>query len=292
MRSAMASILPGSESEGSTLSASKRERLRAAIEHGIHYLPTQGPISVFVHHNTLHAFEDLPFEQAVLKGGELYGCEPYLSEDQYREEFQRGRISIDHLRQIMMDDLGDQADELIASFGTRYTLRLAMLQMTLHTASDAELRWLLAETDLLTRFRDEVTPHRREELISLTRRWVLQQVEAEDGRSAVAAGEIPSGPLPAVAESLLNEMGRHKVQSWPSEKWETFTLRLLWKLCRQGVLSADVPPADQRATVRPRDYLWQATGQDSDRLVNEVLIRFCGVFLDQGFSDWPLPDRE
>ena len=31
---------------------------------------------------------------------------------------------------------------------------------------------------------------------------------------------------------------------------------------------------------------------DTDRSVNDVLIRFCAAFLDQGFSPWVLPDRE
>ena len=35
-----------------------------------------------------------------------------------------------------------------------------------------------------------------------------------------------------------------------------------------------------------------SAGVDSDRLVHDVLIRYCAAFLDQGVSSWPLPDRE
>src|SRR5690606_388619 len=42
-----------------------RDRLLDLIEEASHRLPAQGPIGVFVHHNTLHAFEHLPFEAAV-----------------------------------------------------------------------------------------------------------------------------------------------------------------------------------------------------------------------------------
>ncbi len=50
-----------------------------------HLLPAQGPISVFIHHNTLHAFEDDVFEDGVEHGARTLGCEPFLAESRYRE---------------------------------------------------------------------------------------------------------------------------------------------------------------------------------------------------------------
>src|SRR5579871_2382518 len=82
------------------------ERLRHAIEHAAHLLPSQGPITVFIHHNTLHAFESRPFEHAVEHGGEVFGCQPYMTEDRYREALGRGRIRFDDLRTVLEDELG------------------------------------------------------------------------------------------------------------------------------------------------------------------------------------------
>ena len=62
-------------------------RLRHVVAHAAHLLPAQGPITVFIHHNTLHAFEDLPFDEAVVKGAKVFGCQPYLSKDRFRAEF-------------------------------------------------------------------------------------------------------------------------------------------------------------------------------------------------------------
>ena len=63
--------------------AGHSEHLHKVIHHAAHLLPAQGPITVFIHHDTLHAFEDLPFSEAVKKGANIFGCQPYLTEDRY-----------------------------------------------------------------------------------------------------------------------------------------------------------------------------------------------------------------
>src|SRR5687768_4959242 len=92
---------------------SRLARLEQALEHAAHLLPAQGPITVFIHHNTLHALEDLPFEEAVKQGAKTFGCQPYLSEAQYRQHLSRGRIRPEDLYAVLLDDLGDDADVLI-----------------------------------------------------------------------------------------------------------------------------------------------------------------------------------
>lgn len=275
--------------------------LRHAIEHAKHYLPTQGPISIFVHHNTLHAFEEMPFDRAVIEGGRRFGCQPYLSETRYHHELDRGRISLQDIREVLMDDLGDAADELIASFGTRYTLRLAMLQMTLHRAPEAELKWLLAETEMLTRFRRELSPQRREKMISQTRSWIMRHVAVDVAATSaapvqgIAVASMPelARELPAAVRDALAGKSIGSIANGTDADWESVTLRCLWAICGAGVRSAKVPAAGVDVSPVQWDVLlMKATGEDIAARVNDVLIRVCGGYLDQGFADWSLPHRE
>lgn len=248
-----------------------------------HLLPSQGPIKVFVHHNTLHAFEHQPFEEGVKTGLEVYGCEPYLSEQRYRDELRRGRIRLADLEAVLMDDLGEDADHLVASFGTRYSLRLAMLQFPMEILPDRELQWVLAESDMLTKFREQADPLVVQKIISETRRSVTAEVARGQSSTASTAFALSDYPL---ANS----------DRWTESTWEAYTLNLLWQICRQGVLSLD---PSHLATVdadlsrlRHRDLLVRITGTDPDSLVHDLLIRFSAAFLDQGFASWELPDRE
>ncbi|MEO6810327.1 MAG: DUF2309 domain-containing protein [Isosphaeraceae bacterium] len=260
------------------------DQLEHCIEHATHRLPAQGPITVFVHHNTLHSLEDLPFDDAVKQGARIYGCHPYLPEDFYRGEAARGRIASKDLSAVLIDDLGEDADWLLGFMGTRYHLRFAMLEHPLRPGTDAELRWLIAETDALHRFRDEASRDVRQRMIEPTRQWILR--DYLDGQA-----RAPARGADGIA-ALIAQFGASTMERWTDRTWESFTLHVLWRVCHNGVHG--IPPFAEGAPLprRHRDLLLRATGQDADLLVHGVLIRFCAAFLDQGFAAWPLPDRE
>jgi uncharacterized protein YbcC (UPF0753/DUF2309 family) len=58
-----------------------------------HYLPAQAPLKDFIHHNTLHAFQHLPFHAAASKASHGFGFRTYLSLAEYRARYQEGTIS-------------------------------------------------------------------------------------------------------------------------------------------------------------------------------------------------------
>ncbi len=250
------------------------QRLRVEIDHAAHLLPAQGPITVFIHHNTLHAFEHLPFDTAVKQAASIFGCEPYLSEDRYRDELVRGRIRFDSLRTILQADLGDRANDLVVGLVSRLELRLAMLTCPIWTGPADELRWFMEETDALRRCRSDVSATERGRLISETQRWVMRDVRGN-----------------AAHRELFVGFDERSIESWDSATWEAFALQALWHVCRTGVRSVRPAVSSPSGFLRPRDLLFRLTGLDIDTWVHEVLIRFCAAFLDQGVAHWPLPNR-
>jgi len=65
----------------------------SAIVHELkHYLPSQAALKDFVHHNSLHAFQDKPFFEAIFSASKIFGIQTTFNLNEYRKLFQQGRI--------------------------------------------------------------------------------------------------------------------------------------------------------------------------------------------------------
>ena len=269
------------------------DRLEQVIADVGPLLPMPGPITAFGFLNTLQALEDHPFDEGMRYGAQVYGCEPYLSEERYREKLLRGRIRTDDLAAVLAASLSESADVPIASLSTRHELRLAMLRYPLLSGPTEELRWYVEETEALKRFRADASSATRDRMIEETRHWIMRDLRADD---LAADGNLRRRDFHArdILADVVDRFGESSIEHWcdPMAVWEALTLEVLWCVCRDGV-ERFVPPAAPRPPgVRHRDVLREATGADSDSLVHGMLIRFCAAFCDQGMANWPLPARE
>jgi uncharacterized protein YbcC (UPF0753/DUF2309 family) len=258
--------------------------LQHEIEHAAHLLPTQGPITVFIHHNTLHAFEHLPFEEAIVEAQRVLGAEPYQSEARFRRELDAGRIRPHDLYTVLLDELNDQGDVLIGCLGTRHELQLVMLRYPLYDGTDDEIGWFIHEADALYRFREDVPPQVRRRLLESTRHWLHRDVLG--GRLAANA---ESAELVAAFNKRFNTA---TIDAWSETSWEAATLFMLWWLAIRGANQVPAKQLPHQLSLRPRDTLLQRTGCDTDQLVHAELTRFCAAYLDQGYAGWQLPKRE
>jgi uncharacterized protein YbcC (UPF0753/DUF2309 family) len=260
--------------------------LRNIIQQAGNLLPISGPITAFAFLNTLQALEDLPFDQGLCKGARLFGCDPYLTEDRYREKMARGRIRTADLRVVISQDLGERANEPIATLGSRLEIRQAMLQHPLRMGPSEELQWFVAETDALKRLREEAPQAIREGFVEETRHWVMRDVRDGGGNGSRVLRDRE------VLMQIIQRFGESSIERWSAATWEAFTLQVLWRVCREGVHQVEPPRAEQHPAIRHRDLLREVTGEDSDALVHELLIRYCASFTDQGLAHWQLPNRQ
>ena len=273
-----------SESGHSGASAVWANAIHHAIEHAIHFLPAQGPIAVFVHHNTLHAFEDDLFEDAVIKGLGIYHAQPYLPESQYRSEVERARITPEDLAAVIKEDLGDREHEFIFGESTRGQLRRVMLDHVIRAGDDKELQWFIAGTDALRKFRSDVPVTTERGMVDAVRHWTMRDFPA-------AAKNCPC-PIEGFVDDLFVEFNGNQIESWTDSTWGSFTLGLLYRVCRHGAEVAGDSRASQIPSRRHRDIVFAATKYDCDQPVHDLLIRFLGSFTDQGYAQWIMPHRD
>lgn len=80
-----------------------------------HYLPAQAPLKDFIHHNTLHAFQDLTFFEGLRRASEMLGYKISLTPTEYQDLYRQGRIKPEILRRIVVARKGSaQADTCIS----------------------------------------------------------------------------------------------------------------------------------------------------------------------------------
>lgn len=66
-----------------------------------HFLPAQQALKDFIHHNSLHAFQQMKFYDAIFKASEIFGFQVHLQLEEYRQLHKTGRIREDILEKVI-----------------------------------------------------------------------------------------------------------------------------------------------------------------------------------------------
>ncbi|MHB1079598.1 MAG: DUF2309 domain-containing protein [Prosthecobacter sp.] len=129
------------------------EHLRQAVEHAAHFLPSQGPLGVFLHYNTLRSLRHLRFEDAAIEGGNLFKAEPFLSEETYQTERSRRRILDEDIDAVLICE--PDADILPGRLRRR-ELRRVMLAPGVRRVNGINISWQVEEAGWLDSFRNDL----------------------------------------------------------------------------------------------------------------------------------------
>lgn len=72
-----------------------------------HFLPAQNPLKDFVHHNTLHAFQDKDFFTALQESSEIFGYKTFLPLSDFRNKLKNNQINAEILDKIIYQKKGE-----------------------------------------------------------------------------------------------------------------------------------------------------------------------------------------
>ncbi len=167
-----------------TITAEMRHHLAHEVEHFSHLLPPQGPISTFIHHNTLHGLQHLPFEQALAEGERVLGGRCYFANDEYRRLYSVGRIADEDISVALAARGPAQHGGALLRVGHRTVDAAEVCRLHLVYRIDAtertRLRFELYQRDGIRRFRADIP--------GAVRASLLEKAAAELQRSLARVG--------------------------------------------------------------------------------------------------------
>ncbi|MDS4069301.1 MAG: DUF2309 domain-containing protein [Candidatus Competibacter sp.] len=297
-----ATVTPDSPASASHQSPLGPRRLvEHAIAHLDHVLPAQAPILNFVHHNTLHGYQHLPFEEALAAAERLTGIHAYLPETRFRELFRADRIVDADLDVVFAQRPDLEAAAVLARVGGRDIHRGEVLRISLVHGVDAlslnELVWRMEELDATRRFEADVPEASRKRLLEAARRRGLSEAGAalEDlWRACLEGFRLPAFNLHpeelvdlqlTLAKSLL---ARFREEGATDDEGPIVHKRMQAEA--SALIERLFDDVGEGSTLR--GLLRALTGRDLFDQVRPVLIRLSAAHLDEGLAAWHPPHRE
>jgi|GEM_PF-95062 len=236
------------------------DRLVHILEEIDELLPSQGPIDVFIHHNTLHAFEHLAFEDAVEEAAQVYGAQAFLPEQRYLDEYQSGRISEQDLEKIVV--------QLI---------------------KDPQIFWGYSEHDLLKKFLVTAPPVESFQQV----KWLLRE-----SADRIPLQNISDKILRLWLEQHANGRktdGLHSLNHETAESLEALIRAVPRgddvKSSERFILWAAVLLSVSDAWNHRQPHTKNIEFDICEEMINPLLIRFSEEYLDLGFSNQLMPGR-
>lgn len=255
-----------------------------------HYLPSQGPVSTFVHHNTLHYFESLDFFEAIETASKIYEAKAYHSEKFYQEQYKNQRISKADINKAINDNLVDFKEDL---FGipplkiVRHIILNANSSITKET-----LRWKLQEKGSLYDFssltkgkqknkikNDDVEnfPQLKKQILDLfsnsDNKFLTQSIKTKEELSLLSSLEDK--------DQLKN-------------KWKNYhSLKMLWLVSLDLAKSASFTIKYEKKSNESK-FLSPSKEEISkvESTINSYLIKYTASFLDSGLAHLHVDSRE
>ncbi|MEZ5447873.1 MAG: DUF2309 domain-containing protein [Thiolinea sp.] len=264
--------------------------LQQLLAHLEHVLPSQAPLKDFVHHNTLHGFQHLPFPEALQQAQQLNGAYGYLPAKVFREHYRSGRINQDDLDAVLAQDSRlDEGGETVCHIRSqpvrKRDLYRAALVADLEAVTPSQFIWELEEGCALQLIQPDVHIDARERLREAAEPHGLLEDEA-------IIADLWQACLDTLELDPEIRHIEHLINFRPEQAQRLFAGQLdsetaLDEVIRQQALSLlEQHSAELGHTLTLRRWLQLLTGKDLMHKLQPVLLRALAAWLDQGMASW------
>ena len=264
------------------LSENSREIILSALAHLDHVLPAQAPIQDFVHHNTLHGYQHLSFEQALAENQALTGIYGYLPETRYREFYATGRIN-DHDIQAALTHFAqlDAQNIVVTADGKeikKQDIYKVALKADLSAISVSQFTWYREELNALNTVQADVPEsiaHSYFHPDSIRSLWEAILIKLDCQHAALHS------------ETLL-DLSLDQTEDWLSVSHSDMTIHQQTQQQVTKELNSFLDQVGDELSLR--GVVLALSGKDVLDVVRPKLIRLCASVLDEGVAAWHIPD--
>ncbi|MEZ5449552.1 MAG: DUF2309 domain-containing protein [Thiolinea sp.] len=254
-------------------------------------LPAQAPIRDFVHHNTLHGFQHLPFTEALRAARAITGNSGYLSAAAFRQYYRQGRIQQADLDAVLQADPGLDAEQVLFQQDERPITRREIYRISLTcglmAVTASQFVWQVEENHALEQFQADVPASARVQLLALAQShaqpdevsaiadlWqaCMQQLDLQH---YLLHAEQLAGFTPEQASRLFATEVNADEDQHSERQVQQHARKLLDELMAQ---------VGQRLTLR--GLLQSLVGTDIMDDIRPLLLRSLSLWLDQGLAGW------
>jgi uncharacterized protein YbcC (UPF0753/DUF2309 family) len=263
-----------------------------------HVLPGQAPILDFVHHNTLHGYQHLPFEEALAAVERLTGIYGYLPESEFRGYYRQGRISNADLFAGLRHYVDFNLDDIVCTVHGKKILRedvyrIALL-FDLEPITESQLNWNIDELGALDKVQKDVPK-------AVSTFLLGENATSNDEKKRIRQ----------LWNSILAKLGLDETVPHPenlldlspeqAEEWINLAMRAQPDGTGQSLhemMRAEAGTALTRFMAEIGDgltlggFIRAITDVDVLDAIKPQLIRLCASALDEGIAPWQLPERD
>lgn len=267
-----------------------RDLVVHALGHLGHILPAQAPIQDFVHHNTLHGFQHLSFEEALAESEGLTGICAYPPEEKSREFYRQKRINDDDLIAAFAQNPALKQTEIVFDLGEKIVshqdvYRIAMIY-GLEGISLSQLNWQIEELAALDTIQSDVPEHVQKELLK-------QDKNGNDRQNPIRqlweslCHQLEQKPAALHPEAML-DLTLEQTEQWLDATLDTVPVHLQTQELAKTALQSFFNELGNSLTLR--GFILALSGKDILDNIRPQLIRLCASAMDEGVASWHLPE--